>query len=144
VDKLNLTPIASFQYQHLYLDKYTETGANAMDLTVKAQNYDLAQSGFGIKLDYPLDTKYGKLVPELRFKWLYDWIGDSQATTSTFNGGGGSFATNGFTPAQSSWDFGTKLTLYSKKNWTCAANYDFELKDDFYGHYGYVNAKYSF
>jgi len=144
LEKLNLTPIVSFQYQHLYLDKYTETGAGAMDLTVKSQNYDIAQSGFGIKLDYPLDTKYGKLVPELRFKWLYDWIGDSQANTSTFNGGGGSFATNGFTPAQSSWDFGTKLTMFTKNNWTCAANYDFELKEDFYGHYGYVNAKYSF
>ena len=142
--ELNLTPLVSFQYQHLYLDKYTETGANAMNLTVKAQNYDIAQSGFGIKLDYPLDTKYGKLVPELRFKWLYDWIGDAQANTSNFNGGGGSFATNGFTPAQSSWDFGTKLTMFTKNNWTFAANYDFELKEDFYGHYGYVNAKYSF
>jgi len=142
--ELNLTPLVSFQYQHLYLDKYTETGANAMNLTVKAQNYDLAQSGFGIKLDYPLDTKYGKLVPELRFKWLYDWIGDAQVNTSTFNGGGGSFATNGFTPAQSTWDFGAKLTMFTKNNWTCAANYDFELKEDFYGHYGYVNAKYSF
>jgi len=142
--ELNLTPLVSFQYQHLYLDKYTETGANAMNLTVKSQNYDIAQSGFGIKLDYPLDTKYGKLVPELRFKWLYDWIGDSQANTSNFNGGGGSFATNGFTPAQSSWDFGTKLTMFTKNNWTLAANYDFELKEDFYGHYGYVNAKYSF
>ena len=141
---LNITPIASFQYEHLYLDKYTETGANAMNLTVKAQNYDLAQTGFGVKFDYPFNTKYGQFVPELRFKWLYDWIGDAQATTSNFSGGGGSFATNGFNPAQSSWDFGCKLTMFTKNNITVAVNYDLELKEDFYGHYGYVNGKYSF
>jgi len=141
---LNITPLVSFQYQHLYLQRYTESGADSMDLTVKAQNYDIAQNGFGVKLDYPLKTKYGQLIPELRFKWLYDWVGDAQQMTSTFNGGGGSFATNGFNPAQSSWDFGAKLTMLTKNNWTVEANYDFELKDDFYGHYGYVNAKYSF
>ena len=142
--KLNITPLASFQYQHLYLQKYTESGAGALDLTVKAQNYDIAQTGFGVKLDYPLDTKYGRFVPEFRVKWLYDWIGDAQQTTSSFNGGGGSFATNGFNPAQSSWDFGLKLTMFTKSNVTIAVNYDLELKDDFYAHYGYANAEYSF
>lgn len=142
--ELNITPLASFQYQHLHLDKYTEQGAGALNLTVKAQDYDLAQTGLGIKLDYPLDTKYGTLLPELRVKWLYDWVGDAQATTSTFSGGGASFATNGFTPAQSSWDFGTKLTMFTNNNWTFAANYDFELKEDYYGHYGYANLKYSY
>ena len=142
--KLNITPLASFQYQHLYLQKYTESGAGALDLTVKQQNYDLAQTGLGVKLDYPMDTKYGRFVPELRVKWLYDWIGDAQQTASAFSGGGASFATNGFDPAQSAWDFGVKLTMFTNNSWILAANYDFELKDDFYGHYGYGNAKYSF
>ena len=142
--KLEYTPMVSFQYQHLSLGEYTESGAGSMDLTVKAQDYNLAQTGFGMKLGYPLFTKYGRLLPEIRFMWLYDWIGDHQQTTSTFAGGGGSFATNGFDPAQSSWDFGTKLTMFTKKNWTLAVNYDLEIKEDFYRHYGYVDAKYSF
>ncbi|MCX5679577.1 MAG: autotransporter-associated beta strand repeat-containing protein [Candidatus Omnitrophica bacterium] len=141
---LNITPLVSFQYQHLYLDKYTESGAGALNLSVNRQNYDFAQTGFGVKFDYPLNTKHGRLVPELRVKWLYDWIGDAQQNASTFTGGGGSFATNGFNPAQSSWDFGAKLTMFTKNNVTVAINYDLELKEDFYGHYGYVNAKYSF
>ena len=71
-------------------------------------------------------------------------MGDNQQATSTFTGGGGSFNTTGFTPAQSSYDFGAKVTLITKYNVTISANYDCELKEDFYAHYGYLNAKYSF
>ena len=91
--------------------------ARALDLDVAAQDYNMAQTGLGAKIGYPIDfnSKFGKLTPEAKFKWLYDWVGDAQQATSTFTGGGGSFNTQGFTPAQSSYDFGVKLTLETKK-----------------------------
>jgi outer membrane autotransporter protein len=141
---LGITPLASFQYSNLHIDKYSEKNGGGADLNVKAQDYNLAQTGFGAKLDYPLSTKYGTLIPEFRFKWLYDWVGDSQQSTSSFTGGGASFATNGFNPAQSSFDIGTKLTLLTKNNVSVSVNYDLQLQDDLYGHYGYAEAKYSF
>lgn len=144
IKKFELTPLASFQYTHLRLNSYTETGADALNLKVDAQDYDAAQTGFGVKLAYPTKCKDYTFIPEIRFKWLYDWAGDNQQATSVFTGGGGSFATTGFKPAQSSYDFGTKLTLVTKQNVTLSVNYDLELKEDFYAHYGYVNVKYSF
>ena len=40
------------------------------------------------------------------------------AAPPTFTGGGGSFNTTGFTPAQSSYDFGAKLMFITKYNVT--------------------------
>ena len=142
--KFEVTPLVSFQYTHLHVAGYTETDGAGADFSYKAQDYDFAQTGFGAKVDYPFNTKYGILIPEVRFKWLYDWVGDAAQTTASFTGGGASFATYGSSPAQSSFDIGTKLTLVSKNNITLSANYDLQLQEDLYGHYGYVEVRYGF
>jgi uncharacterized protein with beta-barrel porin domain len=85
-----------------------------------------------------------KIVPELRFKWLYDWIGDSQQITSIFAGGGSPFITTGFTPSRSSYDLGAKLAIYTKYNVTFVLDYDLEIQNGFYGHFGYANVETSF
>jgi outer membrane autotransporter protein len=137
----NLTPLASVQYTRLHIGSYTETGADALDLTVKSQDYDMLRTGFGSKLEYPIKTGYGTLVPELHFKWLYDWIGDKQSTVSSF-AGSGSFATNGFSPARSSWDLGGRLALYTKGDLSIKMNYDLEIKEDYWSQTGLIEAAY--
>jgi outer membrane autotransporter protein len=142
--KTTLTPLASVQYARLHVNGYTETDADALNLNVNSQNYDLAQTGLGFKLDHAFYGRYGTLIPELRIKWLYDWVGDNQQDVSTFTGGGASFNTVGLTPAQSYYDFGAKITLITKNNVTLSVNYDLGLKEDFYSHNGYVNVRYDF
>jgi len=143
---IELTPLASFQYSHLRLNSYTEDGAGAANLKVDPQDYDVAQTGLGMKFGYPVNLKggLGMLTPELKFKWLYDWIGDAQQGTSAFTGGGGSFSTRGFTPAQSSYDLGAKLILETGNFITVSLSYDLEIKEDFYGHYGLAEVRYRF
>lgn len=142
--KFNITPVASLQYTRLHLEGYTETNAGALNLSVKSENYDMLQSGLGVKLERPFETKGGAMIPEVHFRWLYDFIGDKQETTSNFSGGGGSFATQGFDPAQHSFNAGTKLTLAAKGNWSLETNYDFEYKEDFISHTGWANIRYRF
>jgi outer membrane autotransporter protein len=142
--KLRITPIASLQYLRLHLDGYTETNAGALNLAVNSQSYDMLQSGLGMKLDRSFEVNYGTIIPEIHAKWLYDFINDKQETTSTFSGGGGSFATNGFTPARSALDIGGRLALVTKGNWSFDANYDFEYKEDFTSHTGWADIRYQF
>ncbi|PIU41802.1 MAG: hypothetical protein COS99_03235 [Candidatus Omnitrophica bacterium CG07_land_8_20_14_0_80_42_15] len=142
--KLMLTPLVSLHYMHLYVDSYEETNAGALNLKVEKQNYDLLQSGLGAKLEAPMNCKNGTFIPEVHFRWLYDFVGDKQQTTSTFTGGGGSFKTEGFNPAKASYDLGAKITFLTKNNITFAVDYDCEIKEDFYSHSGLANVKYSF
>lgn len=142
--KLRVTPMVSFQYMHLHTAAYTETGADALNLSVDSQDYDMAQTGFGIKVAYPFENKSYTIIPDFHFKWLYDWVGDNQATTASFAGGGTSFATQGFDPAQSAYDLGVKLTLYTKYKISIDLSYDFLLKEDYYEHTGILDVKYRF
>ena len=143
-NEYNITPLLSFTYSHLSLDKYTETGANSLNLRVNSQGYDLAQSGLGVKLDRSYAWSWGTFVPEVHFKWLYDFIGDEAATTATFTGGGGSFRTLGADPAQSSYNAGVRLTLFTKGNITLSVAYDFETKSDYDSHTGSGTFRYNF
>jgi uncharacterized protein with beta-barrel porin domain len=77
-------------------------------------------------------------------RWLYDWVGDKQSMTSNFAGGGAAFNTEGFTPAQSAWNFGSKLTLMTQKDVSLELDYDLLFKEDYYEHYGSLNVRYSF
>ena len=144
IKNIQVTPLVSFEYVYLYVPNYSETGAGDLDLQVNSQAYSFAQTGLGFKIGYPISLKDLNMLPELKFKWLYDWIGDNQQVTSAFTGGGGSFVTSGFTPDQSSYDIGAKLNIFTKYGIVFILNYDLEIQKDFYGHYGYVNVKYSF
>ena len=139
-----MTPLFSFQYMHLHTASYTETGADALNLSVNSQDYDMAITGFGGKAAYPLKFKYGTIMPDLHFKWLYDWVGDNQATTAAFAGGGTAFGTNGFRTARSGYDMGTKISFKTKCNISLDLDYDFFLKADYYEHYGSVAVRYGF
>lgn len=142
--KFTLTPLASLDYEHLHTNSYTERNADAMNLSVKGQGYNLFETGLGAKLNYTTETKWGTFIPELHVKWLYDVVNDSEQSTSTFTGGGGSFITSGFRPARSIANIGTKFTLVTKKNVEVSLNYDFQTKEDFYGHSGLVHVRYKF
>lgn len=142
--KFELTPLVSIKYEHLRLGSYTEKDAGDLNLTVDSQDYDTVQTGLGAKIAYPIQGKYSTFVPEFHLRWLYDVIGDNQQSTSTFTGGGASFDTSGFRPARSSCNLGTKFTLINKQNVEFSLNYDFQVKDDFYGHSGYMNVRHTF
>lgn len=146
VKHIELTPVISFLYSHLRLNSYTEAGAGALSLQVDPQDYDSAQTGLGMKAGYPFDTKFlsSRVTPELGFTWLYDWAADPQQITSAFTGGGASFGTKGFVPAQSSYVFAAKVTVETTKNITLSLNYDLEIKEDFYAHYGNAEIRYRF
>ncbi|MCK9573265.1 MAG: autotransporter domain-containing protein [Candidatus Omnitrophica bacterium] len=139
-----ITPLASFQYMHLHVNGYTEKDAEDANLTIDAQDYDFLQSGLGAKLAYPIVVNDCTFIPEFHAKWLYEFLGEAQQATSTFTGGGASFATDGFSPAKSSYNLGLKLTLLAKQNISLSFGYDFEGKSDFYSHSGRVNVRYDF
>ncbi|MGA2774488.1 MAG: autotransporter domain-containing protein [Candidatus Omnitrophota bacterium] len=143
-NKLEITPLASIQYMRLNIDGYTEKNADAADLTVDGQGYNLLQSGLGARIAYTLEKKNFTVIPDFHFKWLYNFINDNQQATSTFAGGGASFPTSGFNQPRSSYNLGTKWTILTKNNISFSLNYDYELKPGFYSHSGYINVRHEF
>ncbi len=136
-----ITPLASFEYMKLYIPGYTESGAGALDLQVDAQDYNSAQTGFGFKLGCPIADKF---LPEFKFKWLHDWVGDPMENTASFTGGGTSFKTVGFTPDRNTYELGAQLTLLNKGAAVVSVSYNADFRKNFVSNVGYLNVRHDF
>jgi len=142
---LEVTPFAALEYNYLYMNKYKETGANALNLSVDGEGYHELLQSLGTKFAYPIvSEKMGTFIPAVKAAWLYDYIGDKFESTASFAGGGTSFTTNGAKPAQNSLLIGGELAYLNKDNMTLTANYDLELKDQFASHTYYATARFDF
>ncbi len=138
------TPLASMHYSHLRIDGYTETGAASLNLSVAEQDYDLLQSGLGIKMAYPIASDAGSWVPEIHARWLYDIVSDEASADATFQAGGASFRTEGLDPADHALNAGAGVTLYAKGDVTLSGTYDLELREDFLSHTGQGVVRFKF
>jgi outer membrane autotransporter protein len=142
---LEVTPFASLGYNYLYMNKYKEDGANALNLTVQGEGFHQLEQGLGTKLAYPMVAKqFGTFIPSAKAAWLYDYIGDRFETTASFAGGGGSFNTQGAKPAKNGMLFGAELAFLNKGNVTVTGNWDIELRDQFMSNTYYGTVRYDF
>ena len=141
---LELTPLASLQWSHLSLSSYTESNAGAWDLNVDKQNYDILESGLGAKITSKMAYKWGELIPEVHVKWLYDFINEGIAVTSSYTGGGGSFTTNGAKASKNGANLGGKLSFNFKNDVSIILEADTVAKEHFFGVSGAATVRYKF
>lgn len=78
------------------IDGYTETGANALDLTLGKQTIRVLTSSLGTRGSWPLNFKWGVLIPQLDISWQHEFdsgahqikghfVNDQFATTFAFD-----------------------------------------------------------
>lgn len=137
------TPFLSLGWTHLNLGSYTENGAGDLNLNISSQKYDKLDQGLGMRAAYPIRRGKADIIPEVKVKWIYDYLGEAVEMSSTFAGGGPGFSTNGCKPAQGMVDFGAALSfIYG--NTAVAVGYNFGLKEGYYSNNGNVIVKYQF
>jgi outer membrane autotransporter protein len=131
--KTVLTPNASIQYTALHTNGYTETGSDAIDLKVNAQNYDFVQSGLGLKLSHAVALSDTQLMrPEIHFDWLHSFGGETMKNTAQFTSGGAAFASVGLKPNRNVYDAGAGVVFASAGAWSLQATYDYQWRNDSY------------
>lgn len=77
----NLTPYAAAQYVRVVIDRYTETGAGSLNLTVDRQQYDILQPGLGARIFKSYTTGFGKLTPLVAAS-VQHRVGDDESNVS--------------------------------------------------------------
>lgn len=140
-----LTPTLMAQYVFYKADDYTETGAGGANLTVDNDSLHMFEVGVGVDASWQFKQENGGVLePEVGVGYRYDFIGDNLEATSRFTGGGASFETEGFDPAQSKINFGTGLSYTTPDSWEISARYDYEYKSDYDAHSGYARVAHKF
>jgi opacity protein-like surface antigen len=86
------------------------------------------------------------VTPEMHVGYSYEAIHDKIQTTSSFTGGGASFISTGFKPANHTYSGGMGLTFGAsdKMPVDITFTYDFSGKDDFESHSGLVKGAWRF
>jgi outer membrane autotransporter protein len=138
------TPRLSLAWTHVKIDNYTETGAGTSNLIVNGQDYDILSLSLGGELRRTWNIDDGSLTPEIHFGYKYEAIDDKIQTVSAFTGGGNTFTTTGFDPANNSLLAGLGLTFLNHNNFDVLAIYDFETKKDFTSHSALLKARWNF
>jgi outer membrane autotransporter protein len=141
---MTLTPRVLANYQHVSFDGYTETGSTA-NLRVENDDMNIFELGLGATASWDLQDTMGNMIrPSLSAEYRFDTIGDEVEATSSFTGGGASFKTEGFDPAQSSFTVGAGVEYDVADQWTLSGDYDYTFKEDYDAHSLSVRAGYKF
>lgn len=142
---LIITPNVLANYASVDSDSFTETGAGAFNLTEDTDRNSVFEMGVGVKFSGQIQQPNGDyLKPELSLGYRYDFLEDEVDTTSNFAGGGASFQTEGAKPEQNRFNIGAGLTYLSTTNWEFQAQYNFDTREDYSAHSGYLRAAYKF
>jgi len=146
IKKIEYRPHGSIHWTHYAPDNYTETGAGGANLTVDGDSLNILELGVGFEASwlYLSPGNRSHIEPSLNVGYKYDVIGDEVEMTSSFQGGGAAFKSEGFDPAQSTFNAGLGVKTYSGDGWEYGFEYSFEYKEDYDAHSGYFRSGYKF
>jgi len=71
-------PHAGANYTELETDKYTETGAQGLNLTVERQTATSLTSNLGFHVSYTFTPEWGVITPYLRADWVHEFEDDAE------------------------------------------------------------------
>ena len=136
---LKVSPRAQARYTYYQNEDINETGAGGANLNVDSDALHMLELGAEVNVRKDITQSDGGILsPEVSAGYRYDLIGDAVQTTSTFEGGGPSFRSDGADPAQSTFTLGLGVGYTSPSNVELTASYDYEYKDQFNGHSGFI------
>lgn len=130
-----LTQSFSLDWLHYMADDYTETGAGGAGLSVSTKNLDSIEIGTGLRAERRFKREDGNvIIPEVHAGYYYDMAGDALQKSSSFIGGGASFATESPDPARHRANLGFGVTYQAAPDWDYTFSYDLDLKSGYQDH----------
>ena len=143
-NNFEFTPSLGLSWAHIEIDNYTESNAGASNLVVGRQKYDIFNITLKGEARRTWLFKAGSLSPEIHLGYNYEAIHDQIQTVSSFSGGGSSFQTTGFKPANHTGLVGSGITWSSDNNFDFVFTYDLQFKEDFTSHSALLKGRWKF
>jgi len=136
---VRVTPKALVKYTYYQNEDINETGAGGANLDVESEALNIFEVGAGIDVrkDY-VQENGGVISPEISAGYRYDLVGDAVQTTSTFEGGGPSFRSEGADPDQGTLNLGVGVGYTTPASMEFTVSYDYENKDEFDSHSAFI------
>lgn len=137
-----VTPMATLRYSHVEIDDYTESDAGILNMSVSTDDIDSFKAGLGFRLQHRSVYSRAILTPEFRAMAFYDFNTDRHRTTSTMFAPVGPFTTIGPEPDELNYQLGIGLVVHTEDDTVFTISYDFEFREDYHAHNGYLKFRY--
>lgn len=132
LDSVDVVPTATLDYFHFHRQGFTESGADSLDLQVKAAKNRTLRSHLGVNVSWNAPQADGSVLsPLLQLGWARERPLDDRAITASLNGQTGDFTAYGDTQTRDSLTAGLGLALARGKNFVLFAHYGLEYRRDF-------------
>ena len=136
---VRVTPKGQVRYTYYQNEDINETGAGGANLNVDSEGLNILEIGVGVDVRKDYTQNNGSIIsPEISAGYRYDVIGDAVQTTSTFESGGPSFRSEGADPDQGTLNLGFGVGYTTPSSIELTASYDYENKDAFDSHSGFI------
>jgi len=143
--QFSVVPVASLALSYLDQDAYTETSTGGAALSVQSNDSTSFRSGLGAKAFYNFTAGDIKTVLEGRALWLHEFGDTNQDTTASFASGGSTFIAQGVDLNRESFNLGGSLKFVNEDaTQSLSLSYDAEIRDEYVGHTGKVQARFDF
>ena len=128
-----LEPSLSLRYDAVTTNDYTESGAGALNLSVKGGVRHAVRGGLGGRVTRTVVLGDGlRAEPELRARWEHDVLDRSNLTGQSLNGSG--FSQTAARPGRDAAVLGTGIAAVLDNNLRLYASYDAEVRANQTGH----------
>ena len=132
IRKWTVMPFASLEYICLDEDGYEESGADSLNLIVDSRQTQSLVSELGLSVGRVFEVKQGKVVPEVRGAWNYDFGIDDRDITASFEGSpGASFTIEGQDAGEHGLTVGAGISFLHKGGWGVGLKSDGEFREDY-------------
>ncbi|MBL7220939.1 MAG: autotransporter domain-containing protein [Phycisphaerae bacterium] len=123
-------PTVSVQYTGLHEESFNESGAGALNQNIDSRDSHSLQTAVGMRVFYPIKLGDAKttLVPEVRAKWLHEFLNDRDVS-ARFSGGGAAYTVDGNEVEEDSVLLGGRLSAYLSESLSLYADYELQLQD---------------
>jgi outer membrane autotransporter protein len=144
-NQFSVVPVASLAFSYLDQDAYTETSTNGAALSVQSNDSTSFRSGLGGKAFYNFTAGDIKTVLEGRAIWQHEFADTKQDTTASFAAGGSTFIAQGVAIKREAFNLGASLKFVNEDaTQSLSLSYDADIRDQYIGHTGKVQARFDF
>jgi outer membrane autotransporter protein len=126
-DRLLLTPIVRFLYQHTRVNAFSEEGALGADLQFGSSSVNTVLSFLGADAQYTINTPFGPLYPIARFHWAHQYSPGNTAVSVAYSNDPSllsSFILPGTSSSRNYFDLGVGVTMPFSGTSSGFINYD--------------------
>jgi len=100
IGRFTVGPVASLQYDKLWIDQFSETGADSLDLDVASQQVESLQSGLGGRMTYEWNVFGVEMKPWFEASWQREWADDSRSIEAHLAQGSSPFSVQTDAPSR--------------------------------------------